>query len=354
VVLLGLLLVAGAPSGRTLAQASGAAGEPFVYGPPPGHRPVEVHVDFELRDVADVDDEAETFTFIGVLTVRWHDPRQAFDPAVAGVSEKVYQGDHQVKQLFRGWYPQLVLANEAAFAEPRGLLIRIRSDGSMTLIGSLAASADADLSLRRYPFDTQTLEARFEVLGARGDDVALVTDPSAMKMPEGSIHAPQWVLQSVEAEIRQPTAPGPEGRAASPAFVLRMHVARDPFFMMRLVMLPLGLIVVLSWSVFWVDRSFLGDRLNISFVCILTAVAYQMVISDYMPQISYMTLMNGFVNLSFIVMGFTVLSNLRCGRAELRGDAEEAERIDRKSRWVFPAAYFGLLALMVGVAFTLF
>ena len=31
-------------------------------------------------------------------------------------------------------------------------------------------------------------------------------------------------------------------------------------FLVRLVILPLTLMVMLSWSVFWMDRSLIGDR----------------------------------------------------------------------------------------------
>ena len=52
-----------------------------------------VRASFYLYDVNEINDEMETFEFTGVLTFKWNDPRQAFDPTVAGVDEKVFQGD---------------------------------------------------------------------------------------------------------------------------------------------------------------------------------------------------------------------------------------------------------------------
>lgn len=60
-----------------------------LLGPPPGHGPVVVRASFQLRDIHEIDDEAETFAFIGVLTLSWRDERQAFHPAQAGLHEKV-------------------------------------------------------------------------------------------------------------------------------------------------------------------------------------------------------------------------------------------------------------------------
>jgi hypothetical protein len=63
---------------------SAATSEPFLLGPPTDDGPVVVRATFQVRDINDIDDEAETFEFGGVLNRTWHDERQAFDPAEAG------------------------------------------------------------------------------------------------------------------------------------------------------------------------------------------------------------------------------------------------------------------------------
>ena len=47
--------------------------------------------------------------------------------------------------------------------------------------------------------------------------------------------------------------------------------------MLKVVVLPLTLLVVLTFSVFWMDRPSLGDRMDISFIGLLTVVAYQII-----------------------------------------------------------------------------
>jgi len=49
---------------------------------------------------------------------------------------------------------------------------------------------------------------------------------------------------------------------------------------------------MLSWSVFWMDKSLLGDRLSISFIGILTVVSYQILLGETLPRIAYFTLTN--------------------------------------------------------------
>jgi hypothetical protein len=130
-----------------------------------------------------------------------------------------------------------------------------------------------------------------------------------------------------------------------------MDVERKSLFMVRLVIVPLLLIVVLSWSVFWMDQSSLGDRISVSFIGILTVVAYQIVLSEILPRISYLTLMNGFLSMSFFVMCASVGVSLWVGWLDRRGQTATGDRIDRRCRWIFPVVYLGLLLLTVGLAF---
>ena len=154
--------------------------------------------------------------------------------------------------------------------------------------------------------------------------------------------------------VRDRNASFEGARAVSSAFVEGVPVARASFHVRRLVTLPLAMIVLLSFSVFWMDRSTLGDRLSVSFIGILTGVTYQLVISDEMPRISYYTLIHGFLNLSFLTMCATVVINLVVGVLDQNGEQALGDRIARRCRLLFPLTYFGLNGVMLGMAFLWF
>ena len=65
----------------SVAFRSGADANPsFQLGLPPGAAPVIVKVGFYLKDINGVDEETQTFEFEGIVTLKWRDERQAFDP----------------------------------------------------------------------------------------------------------------------------------------------------------------------------------------------------------------------------------------------------------------------------------
>lgn len=349
-----LTLICCTLTGNTNSIAA-AASEPFLLAPPKEAGPVVVRARFELDDVNEINDEAETFEFTGVLTLKWHDPRQAFDPAVSGVNEKVFQGGYQFNELSTGWYPQVILVNESGgLFQQSGVVLRVQPDGASTLIQTLNATAEMDLDMSRFPFDEHRLEAMFKVLGFDKKEVVLQVDSDATSSLAHEVRVPQWIITGVSLSVkdRQTSYAGHE--VVSSTFIMGLDVRREPFYIIRLVIFPLIVIVLLSFSVFWMDRSSLGDRASISFIGILTGVTYQVVISEQLPPISYVTLMHGFLFLSFLIMCASVVINLVVSKLDQRGKGELGYRIDRYCRWGFPLAYFGLMFVMVWVAMVFF
>lgn len=314
---------------------------------PPGDGPLEVLTSFHLLTVHQIDDEAESFKFSGILTLQWMDSRQAFDPEIEGIPEKQYHGDFQFNELAPSWYPQVVLANSIDLADSQGVLLRVQPDGTSTLTQTVTAEARAHLNLRSYPFDRQQLEVIFCILGYHETEVVLTPSNSGISVNFSRIQIPQWNLLDVKASPASVLAPFSNNGEKSSLLIVSLDTQRQSFFMMRLVIFPLVLIVILSWSVFWMDRSSLGDRMSVSFVGILTAVAYQIMVSDIMPHISYVTFVNALISFSLLVMCATVFVNLRVGALEKKGEIERSERVDRRCRWMFPLAYSTLVVIAV-------
>jgi hypothetical protein len=311
--------------------------------------PVTVRAEFHLLDIQKIDDEDETFAFSGVLTLTWQDDRQRFDPAVEGVQEMVYNGDYQFNELAPAWYPQAMLANASEVQDMQGVVVRVAPDGTGRLVQPINAVARSALDLRRYPFDHQRLEAIFEILGF--DDSEVVIEDGGATVNRSRIQVRQWDLVDFATSTRKIAAPYAGETGSSSALVVSLDMERQPFFMVRLVILPLIVIMMLSWVVFWMDRTSLGDRMSVSFVGILTAVAYQTMVSSIMPQISYMTLIHGFLYFSFVLMCATVVVNLLVGNCDRRGDLARGDLIDRRCRWIFPLAYIVLVAIPGIVSF---
>jgi hypothetical protein len=321
--------------------------EPFLLSPPTTpDGPVVVEVGFFLADLNEIELHEQRITVQGVLTARWHDPRMTFDPEVVGVEEKIFQGNYQFSEVATGWWPQLVLINGSGLYIRQGLLLRHRHDGWMTYIEEFNAGVEVPAELRRFPFETEEFEIVFTVLGHDIDEVRLEVDSAASGRRAEGLTMAGWDLTGYDVRAREYDPPHLDRHVErASTLVVDLEVSRRSGFWLRVVVLPMTLLVMLTWSVFWMDQSSLGDRMAISFLGILAVVAYQITVSSSLPAIPYFTLMSAFIYVSFVTACASVLVNLRVSHLDRSGRRDQGNRLDGRCRWLFPGAYFGSLAL---------
>lgn len=313
----------------------------LLLTPPPADGPVVIDASFELHDINAINDKEETFEFTGVLTLIWKDSRLAFSPT-DGVDELVYQGNYQFNEVGTGWFPTVVLANQSGLFDINGVVLRIAPDGTSTLIQTINANAEIDMDMRLFPFDKHRFEAVFELVGFDREEVRFKPlDGAGGVVLESGASLPHWHINALSLATRYGPSPYAGRAGESSALVVGVDVERDSFYIRRLVSFPLVIIVLLSFSVFWMERSSLGDRTSVSFIGILTGVSYQLVMGDALPEISYFTMMHSFLLFSFVTMCATVVINLWVGALDKKGHFELGDRIDRRCRWIFPLCYLG-------------
>jgi len=334
---------------------AGASAEPFLLGPPDADGPVTASLGFFLSDVNEVNEREETFEFEAILTLKWRDPRQAFDPGELGTDERTYQGNYQFSEVYNGWWPQLILANESGGYQSQAVLLRIAPDGTSTLVTEIHAVAEMPMELRRFPFDRQGFEAVFEVLGFGEDRVVLVPDPETTGGADQGVNIAQWELEGLGVASHRYAPVYEDGHdGALSQIVVTLEMARRPAHTLKIVVVPLTLLVLLTFSVFWMDRESLGDRMDISFIGLLTVVAYQIIVSDSMPNIAYFTLLTGFLYSTYLVLGVGVIANLIVSKLDQSDRRELGDRLDRTCRWAVPLGFLGANALSAAYFLTVY
>jgi hypothetical protein len=329
----------------------GAHASNNVAGPPSGDGPIVIDIGFLLSNINAIYEEDETYDFEGVLSMHWKDSRLAFDPAETGYDHLYYQGDYQFNEVFSGWWPQVFLANEAGRFDRGGVMVRITPEGDVYYTEEIDAIAKSSLALARYPFDQQELVAIFEVLGLNKEQVVLRADPKTSgiwKDAHHQVRVPQWGEPQISTSVVEYAPIYIDGGDVHlTAFKVQVDIEREYWYTLRLVALPVMVFVMMSWSVFWMERSSLGDRMDISFIGILTVVAYQIMFSESLPKISYITILMSFMIISFLMMCSSIVINLRVAALDNSSRQVQGDRIDRICRVLFPTAYF-LLTTLVG------
>ncbi len=346
-----------------LAVASAVAQEEHLTGLPPGDRPLEVLMGFNLVNITDVGEKEETLDFEGAIYLEWYDPRQAYAPEefgmpadwVAGdystVPTRVYQGDFAVKELFGGWRPHVVIPNGIGDRNTTNMAISVWPDGHVAYSETFYAKVETPMDLRRFPFDTQKLEVFFHPFLYERNELALVPDDRLARTWNQNLGLADWSREGVTMlERSTEIAYFDENRSAVSEFVVTVEIKRRPLHMVISIIFPMVLLVSLTWSVFWMDSETLANRVNISFIGILSVVAYYFVILNNVPEVSYLTFIDAFIISTFLILAAGVVVTVLVENYDREDKVQWAARVDRLCRWAFPLAYLSSSALL-GIVF---
>ena len=126
-------------------------------------------------------------------------------------------------------------------------------------------------------------------------------------------------------------------------FAFRFTAERYVTYYIWQVILPLGVVVVMSWAAFWVGRDNVGVRIGVATSSILTLIAQRFVLAHLLPRLPYMTRLDyftvGSTLLVFIALIMVILTAFLTGR-----DRDSlAGKLDVAARAAFPAIFLFML-----------
>ncbi len=297
---------------------------------------------FYVANLHEINPRTDSFHFLGYLKTVWCDPRLRFDAADEGARERVYAGTDADEVREKIWQPRGYPVNQMGELKVTERVVRIHEDGTVEQDLNVSVELLAEYDLRRFPFDRQTLVLAVESYAYDDNSVRMVSDDLHVSFAKG-LELPEWTIKSTVQRVENVEVL--RSNAPVSRLLFEIEIARRPGFYLWKVMLPLLLIVALSWSIFWMTDEPLAGRSRITATGVLTIVAYQFAIAESLPRVNYLTLLDQLMLTSFVLLGVTVLESMLVAHAG-RTDFDRALRIDRTSRWAFPAVYVVILAMI--------
>jgi len=301
----------------------------LALGRPSGTEiPTEVRVGIYLVDFRSIDNARQTFDADIAMMLTWKDARLVADTdfPLAGCTVP----------LTSIWNPRAGVLNARSLKRERPDQVSIRADGTVEQRQRYMGEFTHSFDLADFPFDHQHVEVSIVSYGFGPDEVAFVIDEEQSGHSE-RLTITDWAVGagSVSSE---PLFIESVGRSIS-RIRFGVDVTRLREFYIWKFFLPLTLIVMMSWAVFWINPSFLPSQIGVSTSAVLTFIAFQFSLSYLMPRLSFMTRADRFV------MGSTVLVFMAFGEAILTGyladrdRLESAMKIDRIARVTFPLTF---------------
>jgi len=290
-----------------------------------------------VMNITSINEVAGTFKLIAYLFAQWQDERLAFKPR--------YQGE-KVRLLAQGsvWQPRFEFVNSVQPHQIYDSVLQVTPTGLVTYIERDSAALSTEFRLRRFPFDHQTLSLFVHPFIDQAPIVVFHDDdPQTSITAEQKLYSalPEWNIESIQAHTRMVPLKG--AQIAEVRFDIT--VARRYGFYVWKVFLPLLLMVLLSWTVFWVDHRDLAVQVQISVTTILTVIAFAFAITLSLPKVPYLTVIDGFFLTCYVFVFFTAVE-LTCVHVANRHQDAGGLRIRRISRILLPLGYLGCNGLI--------
>jgi hypothetical protein len=306
----------------------------------PAERPVRVEIAAYLIDFVRVDEENLIYTLDGYLTLEWKDPRLSLQAAPAL--------DRAGVTLGQIWSPNIELMNQHSPRQIANTQITLDPEGRVKYEERFTVDLAAELNLRRFPFDEQTLPLQIESFRFGQDELVFVPR-AGREMRSPSAFLPDWDI--LDASDRFDADDYNPDRRPYSRHSFEIRVRRKVGYYVWNVFLPIALITALSWTSFWVTPADLQTRMNIGLTAMLTAIAFSLVIAGNRPRVSYMTFMDGVCLASYGLIFLVMVETILAHGSVRRGDTDRAEWLSRAARMVFPAVAVVSVLLLTALFF---
>jgi Neurotransmitter-gated ion-channel ligand binding domain len=327
--------------GGRQASAGGSAASRTPGGSDPPGDPTFVAVGLFIAEVTEVNEVENTFTIEVFMDNVWCDPNR---PSRDQSRRKTITGTAAEERLNDGWNPNITFVDEIEAPSEENQELKLFPDGTVEYQQKLNVTLENRYDLRKFPFDRQKLRIELESFDWPAKDVVLKREADKVAFSE-RFEIPEWRAVAVGSDIRKMR----EARARRPfsELVVTLEVDRESGFYVWKVLVPLVLLVGISWSVFWMSGETLAARIAISFTGILTVVAYQFVVNEVLPKVTYFTLWDTILLLSFVLMALTVAVNVLQAVLRIKRRENLANEIDATARVAFPVTYVAGLAVFL-------
>lgn len=325
--------------------------------------PDAVMCEVMFRELLAVDAVNCTYTVEFILTTRWYD--RTFDTPQ-------YHGRSNI-EVFAKTIPHLTIKDVDFSFEGKNIpdVGRIGDEHHQGFVhlrrakdppGVLYRSQRIQVKLRdvntleMFPFDKQILELCLRLPGS--------DDPSSIDY--GKVILPLNVVMQlandpIDWQVYPATASSRRSRGDRQMFVATLHVKRKPRYYEINIFLALFLISTLIFGVFSIPANELGSRLEAGLAALLNTVAYKWFVSDYLPKVPYLTLMDIYIY-GALMMSLTVIAEailvvqffckLDGSGEELECKLAEMHEFEREFSWPLLRYWiaFNLIFVLIAIA----
>jgi hypothetical protein len=306
--------------------------EAFITRPDKEGTQTEVNVGIYVIDIETIDNVHQHFVADFMLQVRWKDERLKGEPKTVDIDEI--------------WWPNIEVLNGRDLSTDLPHRAEIDSNGNVLYRQRFYGNMATQLDLKQFPFDTQKLPIKVLTLGHDSTQINIKFNANTSGNIDKFSNS-DWEIENGYGMVGLfKTRSLSKGQIALPMVTFEFKAKRHVFYYVWKVIIPLMVIVMMSWAIFYIEPTQVAPQIGLAATSILTLIAFLFSLGKILPPIAYLTKIDFFVygSLALVFLAFAeamITINL-AGKNKLH----QAKRVDRISRWFFPITFILILVLV--------
>lgn len=325
------------PPGISAQEIDGQA-ELSTTRPDPKGVPTKVRVHLFVINIESVSDAEQSYKANVAIFATWKDPRLVCKPGQDPDLIRTYKLD-QV------WHPSVYILNQRRVFKQGKDVIRVDCVGnaeySQIFYGDFLTLAD----IKDFPFDARPLNIDVISKEYGPEEVELSLEEEFTGSAD-KFSITDWYIDSTPTT--ESSVYKVKSKFAQKSFsrlIFSFNADRNTQYYIWKIIVPMMLIVFMSWCVFWIPLDQLGAKIGLSVTSMLTLIAYRFALSNLTPKVDYLTRFDKFTFASTLLIFLALVVTVATGSLSAKGRGELAEKIGSYSKFVFPAAFIMVIIL---------
>ncbi len=248
-----------------------------------------------------------------------------------------------------GFMPQTEVVNEVSRASEQFDDTELKS-GRCVRSRRIRSTLHTPYNLRLFPFDQQHLvlelsDANYAVGSASYGDKAYIGGIDS----EARQQLSQWEISGdLKYTHVQRAFQWEEGAPTYDYATFSVPVKRHITFHLTKFFLPLLVIVIVSFAMFFIDPEDLNSQVGVGVTCLLAAIAFQLAQASTLPEVAYLTLADRIYSICYVAIALAMAESVYTNTLARAGKKDDAHKVDRLCRVLFPTGM--VVATLVSIA----
>lgn len=312
--------------------------------------PLEVAVNLRINKIYNINSVQETYQIDGYFMYTWKNERALSYLKDSTVNSTIFEND-KAREIINSelWIPAFELINVQGSRETPNIRIEIYSDGTIEYEERFFATCSTNMDFKKFPFDTQTYQVEIEAFSYRSKKIIFKNPKLFLERDHSNYLGEDWEFLNSDAHIvtqkyKYMDENVNSGKNSYSRVIFEVKARRLPGYYEWQVLFPLLIIILASFSIFWIKE--FGSQIGVGFTLMLTVVAFNFYSASILPKLPYNTFIEYVIIVGYIFIFLGILAVIINHRINGEEDKEHKVPLLKYFRYGFPFVYTIIMIIL--------